>query len=79
MSDELLTKLVAQGARIEERVDGVKETIDKVDQRMVALGSRVNKVEHEQTAGKAKMAITSGALAVIVSGATAWIVRNLSG
>ena len=65
-SDELLTKLVASSARIEERVDNVREDVGYMKEK-------INTLQRDAIAGKTKVAFMSGGLAVVVSAVGAWV------
>ena len=70
MSDELLTKLIESSARIEERVENVREDVAE-------LKKTVGDLKQDVSSGRIKLAGMTGALAVLVSAGTAWIVRSL--
>jgi|TARA_R110000796_G_C14458968_1_gene424265 hypothetical protein len=70
VSDELLTKLIASSARIEERVENVREDVAE-------LKKTVGDLKQDVSSGRIKLAGMTGALAVLVSAGTAWIVRSL--
>jgi len=66
VSDELLTKLIASSARIEERVDNVREDVGY-------MKGKIDKLQHDAIVGKTKVAFMSGGLAVVVSAVGAWV------